>query len=231
MSKKQKSIIMIYVILFVLYNMLFLMIPFKKIASSWTALIFSWIAIVVSLMVTFLAFRGGKKLPASGIYGYPIFRIGYLYAIIQILFSVLVCVLGCFFSVPIWIVVVISTILIGCAAIGIIATDNARDVIEEQEIESKKKISSMVIFRLSMESIADRCTDEELKTKLVKLVEKFKYSDPVSNEMLVEIEEELKENIAELKNTIEVDRQVTFAKVEMIENLLDYRNRLCKETK
>ena len=143
LDKKSKSAIAVYAIALFVYIIAFIIIPFNKTASSWITFIFTIIAIASSLFVCKIAFSSEEKL-VSKIYGFPIFRVGILYALAQLIIGIIICVINAFVTVPYWIALLISVILLGAAAIGIIITDNTRDMVEE--LDENVKSDTQNIF-------------------------------------------------------------------------------------
>jgi ethanolamine utilization protein EutQ (cupin superfamily) len=120
----------------------------------------------------------------------------------------------------------------GVAAIGVIATDNARDVVEEIDQNIVEKTRTVVRFRLDVEGIVDCCQDTSLKKSIEKLSEAIRYSDPVSNEQLKSIEDKLGVEVNNLSEMVTAnDVEAAQKKVLEIQNLLAERNRKCKALK
>lgn len=230
MNKQQKSVISVYIIVLLLYNVLFFIIPFPKSASTWTTYAFTIPAFLISFGITAYAFKAGKTL-RSRLYGYPIFHIGMLYLLCQAIFSIIISFIGCFFTLPIWLPVVFSILLLGLTLIGVIATDNTRDIIETQETAVRESIKNISYFKLDMESIADTCEDTALKKKLNALSEKLKYSDPVSEEHLESIENQIVAEIRALADLVNTDLAAAEEKINYVTQLLETRNRRCKAFK
>lgn len=231
MNKAQKSLILVCVILLVVLSVLFFAIPFPKNASAWVAYVFSVIAVVFGWFVANIAFIGTETLQ-SKVYGFPVFRIGYIYVIAQVIFTVIVCIINIAYPVPVWVSIVVVVILLAMALIGVIAADNARDVVENIDEQVEVKTKNVTYFKLDMSSIVDICDDSELKKKLYSLSEKIKYSDPVSCDETVEIENKISYEIENLKNIVlENNKEVAIKKINYITNLLADRNRKCKALK
>ena len=207
LNKKSKSAIAVFAIVAFVYAFCFIIIPFPKNAASWISFAFTLISAVAGLGIFTYAFKDGDSL-VSKIYGFPIFRIGYLYIAAQ------------------------SIILLGLAIIGVIATDNTRDIIEEIEEETERVTKATKIFNLDIQAIVDLCTDEAVKKELVKLAEAIKYSDPVSSEATEDAENTLLEEISRLRELIEVnDNEKSLTQITKVTNLLNERNRICKAFK
>ncbi len=230
-DKKTKSLLAVYAILLFVLIIMFAVIPFRIIAASWIAFVFCIVALVVGFFITLYAFRKDEKL-VSKVYGFPVFRVGAIYTIAQLGICVIVCVLGSFIIVPSWIVLVISIIMFAAAAIGLIITDNTRDIISEQDssvVESTRQVS---LFNINIASISDYCSKPEIKKELEKLAEEFRYSDPVSSDETKGIEAVIAEKIHILKDSLSTDSDEALkAKIIDIRNSLAERNRVCKATK
>lgn len=229
--KKQKSVIAVYIILFILYSVIFFAVPFHKGETAWIAYVFSVIALVFSCVITIYSFSKSDDL-RSKVYGFPVFRIGYIYLAVQMILGVILFVIGTFIDVPTWISVVTSIVLLGLALIGVIATDNARDIIEDEEESVAVKTQKMTYFRLDVEGLLEGCQDKELRKSLEHLLEEVRYSDPVSSEELKENEQRLTDTTSKLREEIFAGKVDDAKKtVELVEGLLADRNRRCKAGK
>lgn len=229
MDKKTKSFLMVGLITLILYCILYLLIPFPKTAAYWIEFAFSLIAIAGGFAISQYAVKNdGVK---SKFYGFPLLKIGTMYMAIQLILSFIIAVSGFFADVPVWIAVVLSAIILGVSAIGTISIDTARNIIEEQERHDEAVTKIMRTFRLDIQYIVDSCSDTELKKSLEKLAEKFRYSDPVSNEALADVEEKLQQEVKALEETVNKDKELAKKKIDKVTILLADRNRRCKEFK
>lgn len=231
LDKKAKSTISVYAIILVVYVLTFLIVPFNKNAASWISFFFTIIAIVSSLFVCGCAFKAKETL-VSKIYGFPIFRVGAIYALVQLAVGIVICFIGVFVAVPYWIALLFSIILLGAAAIGVIITDNTRDLIEEIDDSVKVETENVTFFQINIAGIVDICENTEVNADLEKLNELFRFSDPVTNDETREVEESIKTMLAELK-TLVVDGSTDDIEtlIKKITNALNERNRICKASK
>lgn len=231
MNKIQKSLISVCVIVFVVLSVLYFAIPFPKNTASWIAYIACVIAVVFGWFTANIAFKGTETL-MSKVYGFPVFRIGYIYLIAQVIFTIILCLINIVYLVPAWISVVISVIFLAMALIGVIVTDNARDTVEKIDKETEAEIKQITYFKLDIASVVDMCNDSELKKKLNILSDKFRYSDPVSCDELTGIENQIYDEIEKLKEIVkENNREAVEEKITYVTNLLEDRNRKCKALK
>ena len=231
MNKKSKSIIAVYGILALIYLIAVVVIPFPKNAASWISFVFTLISFVLSLGVTLYAFGKGDTL-TSQFYGFPVFKIAYLYPLVQFTVGVVICIIAAFVNVPYWVALVLSLMILGFFAIGVIATDNARDIIEENEAVMERVTKATKMFNLNIASVLDLCSDATVKKELEKLAEAFRFSDPVSGEATEDIENIIMEKLENLKlNIASLSTEDDINSVNEIKNLLNERNRICKANK
>ena len=230
-TKKAISIVLIYAIVAVLLIVSTLAIPFKKPAASWVVFAFSLVSLAAGCGVTIFAFGKSSTLK-SKFYGYPVFRIGVIYTIVQLVITLPIYIIGAFVNVPCWIGLSISILVLGLAAIGLIATDNARDYVESVDEKTITVTKNIREFQIDIADVLDMCKDDNIRTPLKKLVDKFKYSDIVSTDDTATIEEQIRYEVDELRNMIATESaEIIIAEIEKITNLLSSRNRLCENSK
>ena len=111
-------------------------------------------------------------------------------------------------------------------------TDNARDYVESVDTNTVAAIKTVKKFQVDIAFVLDSCKDPVAREPLKKLVEKFKYSDIVSNEATAEVEATIKTEVEELQKMLaSSSTEDLVAKIDTISNLLSYRNRLCENSK
>jgi ABC-type transport system involved in multi-copper enzyme maturation permease subunit len=193
--------------------------------------VFTLISFVLSLGVSLYVF-GKEDEMTSKFYGFPIFKIAYMYPLVQFAVGLLICIIAAFVAVPYWIALVLSLIILGASVIGVIATDNARDIVEQTEAESERVTKATKMFNLNIASVLDLCTEPSVKIELEKLAESFRFSDPVSSDATEDIESTIMEKLENLKISISSsDSDENIAKITELKNLLAERNRICKMNK
>ena len=231
MNKKNKSIIAVYGILAFIYLIAFITIPFPKNAASWISFVFTLISFVLSLGVSLYVF-GKEDEMTSKFYGFPILKIAYMYPLVQFIVGVVICLIAAFVAAPYWVALILSLVILSVSAIGVIATDNARDIIEENEAEIERVTKATKLFNLNVSSVLDLSTEASVKKELEKLAESFRFSDPVSSDATEEIENTIMEKLENLKISISSsDSDENVAKITELKNLLAERNRICKASK
>ena len=150
----------------------------------------------------------------------------------QLLLSIIIFAANKFTVTPAWLSAVISIILLALALIGVIAADNAKDIIEKSDTKITEKLQNVKEFKLNIDSLCNNCTDKDIKKQLEKLSEKIKYSDPVSSDKLYDIENKISKEIEEISNMIFNNNYTGLSdKIDSIDRLVDDRNKKCKEYK
>lgn len=230
MNKKNISMITVFAIALVIFTVIYFAVPFPRLSASIIAYVFSVISVIAGYFITDFAFKNGSDVK-SKVYGFPVFRVGYIYMAAQIIFTLIIAAAEFAKPVPNWISVLISVIILCLAAIGVIATDNARDIITAQEEAFSEQTRKVKYFKLDMDSVIDKCKDAELKKKLEKFAEELKYSDPVSSDELESIEKKIADGIGNLSELVNKDNAAANDKLEELTILLSDRNRRCRALK
>lgn len=219
--------ILSFAIVFAVYCIVFLVIPFPKSASSWVSFGFTALAICLCGAVFAYAF-GGKDLK-SKIYGIPVFKIALIYAAVQLLAGIVICIIAAFVTVPAWIPTVLYVILLALGALGFIVTDSAKSTIEEIDSATENVTQTFAKLRMEVAGAIDICTDTDTYNKLKQLEESFRYSDPVSCHETEELERDLLTETVQLRALVkEKNFNSATALADEIKIGLAERNRVCK---
>ena len=206
-------------IVFALFNVIAFAIPTDKTATFWTAYVFSIVAFAVQIPLWKIAF-GKKDTLKSKFLGIPVIHVGITYLIIQLIaFAVFMI----FPTLPVWLAVVVCAIILAISALCAIAGQAGANEINRVEEKIKVKRAFIQFLQTDIEMLAESETDTETKTALKKLAEKVRLSDPMSHEMLGELESRISAKVEEMK--AETDKK---ALIEEVALLLTERNKKCK---
>lgn len=216
-------------ILFVVYSILAFAIPFPKNSVFAISYLFSVLAIGAQLYVIHISFYRGNHIK-SKFYGFPIARIGVLYLIIQLIASFIFMAMGSI--IPAWLPLVIYVLLAGASAIGLIAADVVRNDVMRQENKQVKQTSRMYEFQSLGQMLMNMNKMSSADLLLKKLAEDLRFSDPVSNDSLTNIEDQLASCLSQLQEAVSTqDMNQIMYLCEEADQLLAKRNLLCKMTK
>ena len=212
------------------FNVIAFVVPFAKTGTFWIGYLFGTISILGQIAVMKLAFNGTTTV-RSKFYGFPVARIGIIYAVVQVLLSIFVMALAAY--IPAWIPVVIFIILFAIAAAGLVASDTVREEVVHQDAKIVEDVKAMRNLQSKMNMLVSQSDcNEEVKSALSSLAEEIKYSDPVSGKATKELEQELLFDIEELqKVVVDGDNESALKICKKAMGILAERNRLCKLNK
>lgn len=206
-------------IVFALFNVIAFVVPTDKTATFWIAYAFSVVALAVQIPLWKLAL-GKKDTLKSKFLGIPVIYVGLTYLVIQLIaFAVFMS----FPTLPVWLAIVVCSIILALSALCAIAGDAGANEIDRVEEKIKAKRTFIQFLQTDIEMLAETEADAETKAALKKLAEKVRFSDPMSHEMLGELESRISAKVEEMKTT--ADKK---ALVEEASTLLTERNKKCK---
>lgn len=215
MKKNRLKGYVILVILFILVNTIAFAVSMKKNEIFWISYVFTLIAFAFQIVIWRAAF-GHTKAIKSKFLGVPIVYIGTIYLVVQIIAFFV------FMSIPtpqIKSVVVTCAVIAGVSAICVIASDIGRSEINLVSSKIQEKTFFIKQLKNDVELLARSETDVAIKSDLMQLAEKIRYSDPVSDEQIANIESQITEKFVELRSSI--DKAKIIKELNM---LLDERN-------
>ena len=218
MKKNSTKGYVILGILFALVSIIAFAVPTIKTATFWIAYVFTAAAFAAQIIIWNKAL--GKEELKSKFLGFPVVHIGIVYAIIQtVAFAVFLFVP----TLPAWSAIVVCSFIAGVSAVCMISADAGRNEIERVEAKVQKKVFYIRELQTDIELLAGAETDTDTKTALTQLAEKIRFSDPMSNEQLTDLENKISAKVLELKtaaNKVEIITEII--------SLLNERNKKCR---
>jgi len=230
MDKKRIKELVVFGIIFAIYNMLVWVIPFKRTGVFVIMYIFALISIICFAASYFIAFDRSKTLKSKFL-SFPIFRIGLIYMAVQLSVSTVFMILSSFIPIYGWIALIPCVLILTFVIIKTVTIDIAREKIEDIAIQEKANTFFIRTLHVGLDALSNRVSEETLKLKLSRLSEAVRYSDPVSNNALSEIEARMQTVFGEIKSAIYAGRLDVEPQVDELNNLLLERNMMCKITK
>lgn len=218
MKKNSTKGYIILGILFVLVSVIAFAVPTIKTGTFWIAYVFTAIAFAAQIGIWRIAFRKKETLKSKFL-GFPVVHIGVVYAIIQIVAFAIFMFMP---ALPVWSAIVVCSIIVAVSAVCMIAADAGRGEIERVEVKVQEKVFYIKELQADVEILANNEINADVKAALTQLAERIRFSDPMSNEQLADLENKISAKVAELKTAVN--------KVEILSelnSLLDERNRKC----
>lgn len=222
MKKNSTKGYVILGILFAMVSIIAFAVPTAKTTTFWIVYVFTAAAFAAQIGIWKTALSKEETLKSKFL-GFPVVHIGIVYAVMQVIaFAVFMFVP----TLPAWSAIVVCAVIAGVSAVCMISADAGRNEIERVEAKVQRKVSHLKSLQADVELLADKETDAEIKAGLAQLAEKLRFSDPMSNEQLAELEAQIEAKVSELKaatNKADIVAETL--------SLLDERNRKCKVLK
>ena len=220
-SKNRIGFALIYAVLLGVFNLLVFTIFKTRTDVFWLSYAFMTLAFVVQIVSMLLAFKTADV--ETMFFGIPLasFSIYYLGAalVIGALFMI-------FQAASFTLALVIQILVLAAFVIIAVISLMSRNTVKEINDNVKDNVASLRSLLVDVETVRDSCSDPELKESLRKLSETIKYSDPMTNESVAGIEEQIRRKISELRVTVDDGQTEDSGKVcAELERLFVERNR------
>lgn len=219
MKKNSTKGYVILGVLFALVSIIAFAVPTVKTSTFWIVYVFTAAAFAAQIGIWKTAL-GKEETLKSKFLGFPVVHIGIVYAILQVtVFAIFMFVP----TLPAWSAIVVCSVIAGVSAVCMIPADAGRNEIERVEAKVQKKVFYIRELQSDIELLAGNESNADVKTALTQLAEKIRFSDPMSNEQLADLENKISAKVMELKtatNTMEI--------ITELNSLLDERNKKCK---
>lgn len=202
------------------------MVPFPKNAVWGTVLVYSVVAVLAQGYTLHVMFRE-TALIKDRVYDFPMLRISVLYLIVQ--FAVSLALMGLAHKIPYYAVLLTETVILAAAVTGFYAVGAARKEIDRQDGQTQDDLAWMKQIQSRVILLGSRCGDGEIRQIVQKLSEEIRYSNPVSNDVTKEMEEEIESLLQEAEAAVlEEDVENTRLWCHQITDLLRERDRIRK---
>jgi len=216
--KHKKNLVLtgvIYAIIFAVYNILVFTIFKNYSPVFWISYSFMCIAFVTQILSMMLSFKTADV--ETIFFGIPLVSLSIYYILAELFVSTTFMVFqiaGVTIATVIQIVIFAAFLVI--AIIALMARDTVQDVGEKIR-ENVQNIKSMLV---DVDMLISQCQDAELKSKLRKVSETIKYSDPIKNESVAGVEQRIMQKMHELRVYCEsnqiIDAKEACTKMELL---------------
>ena len=194
--------------------MLALVIPFAKTAVYWIGLLCT-VAMFGACALAFIrAFRKDSTME-SKLLGWPIFKVGYIALIVQIIVGF--ALMGLAALCPVWAAAIAEVVVFAVTAFCLTVKDAVREVVTTAEVKITDKTAAWKAIRARANAIAAETGHPDIK----KLAEEIRYADPTPTSMDGEIAQML-ETLSSYADASNIKKAIT---------LLHSRNELVRTNK
>ena len=233
MSKVSKNYLIIWGIMLAVFNLIVFIAPGwggleKYTGAFWVAYAFTMIAFVAHLLLTLWAFKDAAESKQRLFLNIPIITISYTGMVLTIIVGAL-CMLNSL--LPVWAAVIVMAIMLLLYGVSIAKTMIAIDAVEEVQTKVATSTAFIKSLRAEADSLVGMASPSS-KALCTKVVEAIRYADPVSNELSMEVESELKSKLGEFAAAVKSgDDAKTNVLGNEVLSLIKERNVKCRAGK
>ena len=214
-------------IVLVVYNAAAFAVPFSRRGSYWIGYGFTMLAILLSFAGACYAFR--EESPQSRFYSLPIPVLLWAYLLIQTAFGL---AFMAFPSIPLWISAILSVLLLAVILIGLLALDAGKESVEKSDRNEKAKTFYIRSLQGDVETLQSSVKDPALSHSLKEVADAIRYSDPMSSDQLILLENRIQTEVQKLQEAVsDGDSEAAKAQCALLCRLLAERGSKCMHIK
>jgi hypothetical protein len=231
MGKTTKQFIGIGVILLAMYNIvLFAIAGFADHeAPFWISYVFMLLAFGMAAL-TFIYLGKSGMILRDWLFGYPIIYHCAIYIAVEMVASVIFMLLE--YDVEWVLPLVIQILLMGVYAVFMLSCFASKTAITQVGDKVEKKTRYIALLQAEVQVLCQKCEDPALKAELQKLAENIRFSDPMSNDALSDLESKLSEVIMACGEALDSGNLTLAAELQQkAAGMLVERNAKCKALK
>lgn len=193
-------------------------------SSFWVGYAFITIVFIGNLICSLLFFKEENK--GKVFLNIPIINLAYSSLIVSLIVGAVAMAVP---QIPYWIGVIVDVFVLAFYAIAIVKASAAVDIVHD--IEQKVKVQTFFIKVLTVDadSLMARAKSDDMKAETKKVYEAIRYSDPMSNDALASIENQIQNEFNAFADAVK-NNDIDLAKSSSNELviLINDRNKKCK---
>lgn len=194
--KKPLLLAVVYLAVLGIYNILVFNIFKNPNEVFWVSYVFMTLAVLVNVGVTMLTFFKEKDIETV-FFGIPLLSFSVFYVFAELFVSVVFMIfrnsLG--LTLPLIVQSILLLVFIIISAIALLS----KDVVQGVENTVKTNSANIKMLSVDVQVLENQCLDSELKQQLHKVAEGIKYSDPMTNAAVAQLDEMIRGKVNELK--------------------------------
>lgn len=230
MNKRFRTYAVIWAILFALFNVICFVSPNEMAGVSkfdgafWTGYIFITLAFIGQLVCSYFALKAESL--QKMFYNIPLITISYTGLIVMLIVGALAMAIP---NLPNWVGIIVCLAVLAFTAISVITAKAAGAIVSGIDEGVQAKTSFIKKITLDAENLVNRAKAPMLKKLCIKVYDAFRYSDPVSNTQLSDIENRIMEEFSMLTDAVLADDlDLTESSADEVIALVEERNNKCK---
>ena len=185
---------------------------------------FITIAFIGNLICSFLFFKEENK--GKVFLNVPIINLAYSALIVSLIVGAVAMAVP---QIPCWFGVIVDVLVLAFYAIAIVKASAAADIVNDVEQKIKTQTFFIKSITVDADSLMARASSDEMKAETKKVYEAIRYSDPMSNNALASIENQIQNEFNAFADAVK-NNDIDLAKSSSNELvvLINDRNRKCK---
>lgn len=193
-------------------------------SSFWVGYAFITIVFIGNLICSLLFFKEENK--GKVFLNIPIINLAYSALIVSLIVGAVAMAVP---QIPYWIGVIVDVLVLAFYAIAIVKAGTAADIVHDVEQKIKTQTFFMKTLTVDADSLMARAKSDEMKAETKKVYEAIRYSDPMSNDALVNIENQIQNEFNAFADAVK-NNDIDLAKSSANELviLINDRNKKCK---
>lgn len=227
MTKTFKVYSTIWIICFAMFNIITFTSPTSiniLSGSFWIGYLFIGIAFTEQLYCSYIAFKNDNL--QKTFYHVSLVLVSYI-SLVSMLLAGSLCIAIPFF--PFWLSVVICVLVASISTSIILVTCSVINVVSGLDTKINTKTFAIKTLTADTEHLLSVASSFELKKECKKIYEALRYSDPMSNVALYEINEQIRRQFISFENAIySSDLELTILNADELLRLINKRNKKCK---
>lgn len=233
MRKTFRFYAIIWAICLALFNVLAFVTPNEIAGISkfdgafWVGYIFITVAFIGQLICAYVAFQAEnlKKL----FYSIPLISISYIGLLVILVVGGLTMAIP---NLPNWIGIIVCLLVLGVTAMSVIKATAAAEIVSKIDNKIAAETAFIKTITVDAQNLISRANAPMLKEQCKKVYEALRYSDPMSNATLSDVEQRIKEEFDALTDAVIADDlDATESSVKELSTLINERNNKCKALK
>lgn len=232
MVKKETYIFtsVISVLVILAFSLLYFLIPFPVKDSTSHAVNYALTVVVGLVFVISFLFGLQRRKEIEGlVFRLPLLKLTITFEILNLVFSIAQVVINAFVVLPFYSPIIVALFEVIIFFILLMLKKQNVNHIENSEEILKSSTHNIKELRTKSINILSLCKDDVSKENVSKVVDKLKYSDPVSSASTKDLEDEIYKALAEIEQNLKDGKAINSTSNILV--LIDNRNTVCLENK
>lgn len=227
MKKNFKFYAVVWALLFALFNVVAFSIGMLNKANFWLGYLFIVISMIGQLVCAYLSFKP-EKLDRIFL-NIPVIRISFIGMVLSMAISIVYMLVA---VVPSILCIILNYAILVFVAISILKANLAAETVSDVGEKIKTQTSFIRLLTADAEHLMATAKTAEIKADAKKVYEAIRYSDPMSNDALTDVETKIQYQFNAFTNMVKNEEAELVASMSVeILDLIDARNKKCKVLK